>query len=248
MPTKKPDYVQTIMKKKLNSAETQNVKIPVFLPHKILLYLFNVLGLAIPWEKLQTYWQHLKLHLPGGTKNIEGTPIPLCLYGDTARYGQGFDQSKITGFWLSIPLWRPKSTRMSQWLLWSLNADLSCGEQSHNPLYLAIVRSLNSCINGETPEGGKLPSSFAVTEIRGDWEWFWQTFRLKQWYKTKKICWRCSAENAENATHCYLDVSENPSWLDTMYTHNDFMLRVLPDDLVCCLAPILVLCTWARAL
>ena len=122
------------------------MKIPVFLPHKILLYLFNVLGLAIPWEKLQTYWQHLKF-APARGKGHRGHANPVVfVWGHCSLRAGVLISQKITGFWLSIPLWRPKSTRMSQWLLWSLNADLSCGEESHNPLYLAIVRSLNSCI------------------------------------------------------------------------------------------------------
>ena len=220
------------MKKKEDSEEFHDVQVPVFLPHKILLYLFNTLQLQIPWDALQKYWEHCKQFCLWA-QPFDGTPIPLCLYGDTARYGQGYDQSKVTGFWLSLVLWRPKSTRMSQWLLWSLNGDLSRGFLSHNPLILVVVRSLNCAFDGMTPEGADLPHKFAVTEIRGDWEFFVQTFKLKQWYKTTRICWRCSAENHIDAEHCYLDLSENPSWAETMYSQNEFLAQVIPDHDVC---------------
>ena len=28
--------------------------------------------------------------------------MPLSIYGDSARYGQGYDQSKVTGCWMSL--------------------------------------------------------------------------------------------------------------------------------------------------
>ena len=236
---KAPDYVETTMKKKEDSEEIVEVKVPVFLPHKILIYLYHTVGLDIPWNKLEAYWKHCKRFCEWA-KDFEGQPVPVCLYGDSARYGQGYDQSKITGFWMSLVLWRPKSTRLSQWLLWSLNGDLSRGALSHNPLILAIVRSLNFAFEGVSPEGTQLLHKFAVTEIRGDWEYFWQTFKLKQWYKTRFICWRCRAENHVEAEHSYLDLSENPSWARTMYTNNEFMVHVIPDDDVCYMSALLL--------
>ena len=139
-------------------------------------------------------------------------------------------------FFLSLVLWRPKSTRMSQFLLWSLNGDRSLGWKSHNPLYLAVVKSLNKAFDGFTWEGAQLNRKFCVTQIKGDWEYHWQTWRLNRYYKTRFICWRCDAENHTNAAHSVTDVSENPSWHATELSHNQFVVEGMQDNHVCDLA------------
>ena len=223
--------IQTVLKAKEDSTEEVLAQIPVLLPHKILDYLFNDLGLAIPAEKLRQYWQHCKQFCPWASNNdeLDGSHIPLALYGDTARYGTGFDQSKVTGCFLSLVLWRPKSTRMSQFLLWNLNGELSLGAKSHNPLYLAVVNSLNTLF-----DGGPVGHKFVVTEIKGDWEYHWQTFRLVRYWKTNFICWRCSAANTPNAEHSCFDVmTDQPSWMGTQVSHDDFVVNGSKDDFLC---------------
>ena len=164
------------MKKAEDSQEETCIRVPVLLPHHILQYLFETVGLRISAEALTQYWAHCKEFCPWASAAVfDGTHLPLSIYGDSARYGQGYDMSKVTGCFMSLVLWRPKSTRMSQFLLWSLNAQLSLGSRSHNPLYLVIVKSLNAAFNGETPEGGRLPYKFCVTQLKGDWEYHWQT-------------------------------------------------------------------------
>ena len=64
---------------------------------------------------------------------------------------------------MSLVLGRPKSTRMSQWLLWSLDTDLSLGWKGHNPPYLAAVKSLNAACDSRTPDNRPLGRKFAVT-------------------------------------------------------------------------------------
>ena len=72
-------------------------------------------GLVISEEQKVQYWDHVKRYCPwADNAELDGSHIPLTLYGDSARYGQGFDQSKVTGCYMSINLWRPRSTRMSQ--------------------------------------------------------------------------------------------------------------------------------------
>ena len=152
-----PVYVETVLKKKEDSEEEVRVKVPILLPHRILSYLFNELGLDISTDVLAKYWAHCKRWCPWcSLDNYDGAHIPVSLYGDTARYGQGFDQAKITGCFMSLVLWRPKSTRMSQWLLWCLDTELSLGWKSHNPLYRAVVESLNAAFDGLTPDNQPL--------------------------------------------------------------------------------------------
>ena len=231
-----PTLVSTKVKAKRDSEEVVDMKVPVLLPHRILKYLFQNLGLTIDAENLAKFWSHAYQFLPwaaagGGYDNH----MPLTLYGDTAWYGTGYDQSKITGCFMSLTLWRPKSTRMSQWLLFSLDADISLGPKSLNLLYLAIVESLNHAFYGVSPEGEVLPHKFAVCEIKGDWEYHYQTFQLKKYWKTRYICWRCQAENHADAIHSFVDLSDHPTWQATEISHNDWLVNVVKPHDVCVL-------------
>ena len=49
---------------------------------------------------------------------------------------------------MSLVLWRPHSTRMMQWLLWTLEDYVSLGPRSLNPLYEAVVHSLTCAFDG----------------------------------------------------------------------------------------------------
>ena len=232
-----PKLIETVVRKKEDSNEERMVKIPVLLPHLVLQYLFQEVGLEIDDDLLQKYWVHAKqVFLWAAHADFDGSHVPVAVYGDSARYGQGYDQSKITGFWMSLILWRPKSTRMSQWLLWSLDADLSLGRRSENPLIQAVVESLNLCFDGLTPEGKRLPRRFATTEIKGDWEFFYRVLGLTRYWKKRMLCWRCDAENHEHATHSYLDLSDNPTWATTEISQNNFILSGIEDEDVCAVA------------
>ena len=232
--------VETVLKAKADSLEEVTVKVPVLLPHRVLDYLFNVLKIEISAAELKRFWDHCQRFCEWAKFGIsDGSHIPVGLYGDTARYGSGFDQSKVTGCFLSLVLWRPKSTRMSLWLLWNLNGALSLGFRSHNPLYLAVVQSLNAAYDGVTPEGNPLGHKFCVTQLKGDWEYHWQTLRLRRYWKTRFICWRCDAENHPHAEHSFVDVmSDAPSWLTTLKSHNDFVVNMVRDDYLCILGGI----------
>ena len=220
--------VTTSVKAKQDSSEVVEVKIPVLLPHRILLYLFTVLGVFIRPEDIEQYWKHCKeFCIWAHNEDFDGEHVPVTLYGDTARYGQGYDQSKITGCFMSLPLWRPKSTRMSQWLLFNVSADISLGPQTLNPLYLAVVESLNEAFHGRTLEGPLLPHKFGVTEIKGDWEFHYQTFNLRRFWKTRYICWRCDAENHANATHSCFDFCDTPTWQRTTISHASFVANMV---------------------
>ena len=226
--------METFLKKKEDSEEEMCVKVPVLLPHRILAFLFDELGLEISAATLSKYWAHCKRWCDWCCcDEYDGTHIPVSLYGDTARYGQGYDQAKVTGCFMSLVLWRPKSTRMSQWLLWSLDTELSLGWRSHNPLYLAIVESLNAAFDGLTPDNRPLGRKFAVTQIKGDWEYHFQTWRLKRWWKTRWCCWRCDAENHHQALHSICDLQDNPSWAQTELSHNEFVVHGIGQNHVC---------------
>ena len=146
------------------------MQVPVLLPHAVLSHLFDTVdtvGLNIGSGALARYWRHVKSFCAWvSSEELDGSHIPLTLYGDGARYGQGYDQSKVTGCYLSIPVWRPKSTTMSQWLLWALDADLSLGWRSHYPLYAAFVISLNAAFDGLTRKGETLGVSSALLNSR----------------------------------------------------------------------------------
>ena len=211
------------MKAKENSNEEATVSIPILLPHHVLRYLFVERGICIPQSSVDKYWNHVHRFCPWA-KDLPGGHMPLTLYGDTARYGQG------SGFFLSLTLWRPRSTRMCQWLLFSVNADLSLGPRTLNPLLRVIVESLNAAFDGRSPEGHTLPHRYCVCELKGDWEYHWQTMRLERYWRTRFLCWRCHAENHTAAVHSFLDFRDRPTWQQAQISHNEFVVNIVKPD------------------
>ena len=73
--------MKTVVKAKHDSEEEVVVKIPVLLPHRILTYLVDELGLKIPNGALEKYWSHCKAFCPWARHpDLDGSHIPLTLY------------------------------------------------------------------------------------------------------------------------------------------------------------------------
>ena len=221
----------TVMKEKEDSDKEVEVKLPVLTPHAVLEYLFRESKLKIPEAALRAYWDHAKRFCEWvQEESFDSSHIPVAIYRDTARYGQGYNQSKITGCFMSLVLWRPRSTRLSQWLFFSVDADLTLGHKTWNPLYRVVVDSLNAAFHGLTLEGHALSNKLCCTEVKGDCEFHWQTLRMSRYWKTRYLCWRCDAENHASASHCYLDFGENPTWQSARISHNAFVINICKPD------------------
>ena len=207
---------------------------PVLYPHEVLAFLFNQCGLAIPATDVRAYWQHARSM--GEPWSLETTAsnyhIPCGLYGDAARLSTVYAAEKIVGVFLNLPLFRPKSVRASRWLLWSCSAFKVYSNRTFNKVFRVLCWSLNFAYQGSypthtlqgtplgTPEAGKALTSdnlsFAVTELRGDWEWRKLVWRFKNCnWKARTPCFRCPclASSPNNPGLLYHTVDESAaSW------------------------------------
>ena len=211
--------MQTPMKVKHDSMEDM-VAHPVLLPEKIVAYLMKS-GLSIPEEHVRRYWAHHRsVGVPWATcHESAGDHIPIGLYGDGAKYGES-NEKKVWGIWMNLVLFRPASVRMSRFLLVAIDHELMLGMRTLYPLLDAIVQSLNRMFDNF--HGRR----FAVSEIRGDWEFHYLVFRMTKYWNSSLICWRCqSSKGLHDAPEtCYMDFRDDPSWAQTEHNlHNQFL-------------------------
>ena len=90
---------------------------------------------------------------------------------------------------MNLVLYRPKSTRLSRFLLFTLeSAKLVDFPRTVNPLMQKLVDSFNRCT-----ERGVLGRRFIVNELRGDQVWIRQLFQHKSVWNSISVCFRCNA-------------------------------------------------------
>ena len=220
--------IETVVRQKIDAEDETTAKLPVLLPSTILKYLIEI-GVQMPPQKVAEYWAH---HRNKGVPwalahQSDGSHIPIGIYGDAAKFGDTNDK-KVWGIWMNLPLFRPASARMSRYLLFAVEHEMSFGMKTIFPLLQAVVDNLNSFYGS-----GILGHKFATTEVRGDWEFHYLVFRMKKFWKSSSICWRCLATQGlrDPPATCYLDFSDNPGWKATHHrTHQDFITSVIPSS------------------
>ena len=200
--------VNTVLRKMVDSDDEVACDHPILLPEHVLAYLLDS-GMDIPEAAVTRYWQHHRdMFVPWALQHgSDGSHIPIGLYGDAAKYGD-VNSKKIWGIWMNVVLFRPQSVRMSRYLLFAVDHETSLGVRTIYPLLAECVRSLNSLYDGV------LGRKFCVTEIRGDWEFQYMIFRMRRFWNSSSLCWRCEAAKSIHAApaNSFLDFSENPGW------------------------------------
>ena len=225
-----------------NSDESSSeADLPLMLPHDILTYLLTECQLRLDPQLVREYWEGLEARgdpFALETKDYrqarqEHQVLPAALYGDEAVIGLvNAPQAKVMGLFLSIPLWRPTSTRLSRFLLWSIECSkIVSAEATLYPVLSAICASLNKA----TQEGIN-GTFFLVNELRGDQVFMRQIWRYKSRCTATDVCYRCKASTVEGPL-CYARYPSGAGdgWESTMLSTNDFVLEELNWPL-CCLA------------
>ena len=204
--------------------------IPVQLPHKVLQYLLSDCDLPIDDLLVMGYWQHLEevgdeMALTSKSfRQMAGLPVvPLGVHGDDASMGlQNAPHEKNTGFMMNLPLYRPKSTRLSRFLIFSIeNHKIWNLELTIYPLLAEVVKSLNLCT-----EVGVLGRRFLVTELRGDQSWYKYLFQHKSWWKSTFICFRCGASSKHPNNYVSYD-----GWVSSKRSTQQFLEFELPKEM-----------------
>lgn len=196
---------------------------PILFPHEILWYLWDNIGLSLDPQEVQNYWANARDAGEPWALDSSATAqhIPVGLYGDAARLSTVFQVQNQFGLFLNLVLFRPKSVRASRYLLWSCDKSKCFKNRTINKVLRVLVWSLNAAFRGMWPVtdykgcplqgshcGTPLTSSgqkFAVTELRGDWEFHKQIWRFKDCsWKAITPCYRCPAlSTSDNARMLY---------------------------------------------
>lgn len=207
-------------------------EVPVQLPHRILEFLIAECGLQIPDELVKCYWQHLDDMSDEVAVNSRqfraacSEPVwPLGIHGDEASMQlNNAPYDAVYGIWLNLVLFRPKSTRLSRFLLCSVESTkMLTAEATLFPILEVLVNSLNLAT-----ESGAAGKRFICTELRGDQAWFRLLFRHKSWWIARNICFRCQACTCKTSLN-YLHY--NGDWLNTLRTTRDVIIDEFPFPL-----------------
>lgn len=213
-------------------------RLPVQLPHKVLHYLMLDCKLCLEDALVQKYWNHLEeVGDPFALKTKEFRDLailpvwPLGIHGDEAAIGLvNAPQNKIIGITLYLILFRPKATRLSRFLLWSIESEkLWSVTETIYPVLEMITNSLIQCA-----EEGILGRRFLVTELRGDQAWFRFIFRHQAYWLSDSICFRCKATSQPNVlSYAFYDAECANGWGSTERSTDEFVRDELSRPYCC---------------
>ena len=224
---------------------------PIVFPHRILSYLFDDVGLDIPESVVNSYWDHsIRMKEPWACESEASRfHMPVGIHGDAARLWTVYKVEKLVGVWMNLPLFRPKSVRHSRWLLFSIPRDKLIKNRTLNAVWKRLVWSLNAAFEGKNPEHGpggcslfgdhlaragtplcKTNRRFALTELRGDWEWHRDTWRFTASWNGQQVCFKCPALKSGDERYRYYNISDSSRWLGEEFTLDQFIARRLKEN------------------
>ena len=225
-------------------------------PFSVISYLWQDVGVKVSKESVEQWWKH---HREFGAKWAEYSSaslqhVPLTLYGDAARTRQVpfGPPGKVLGLFLSCPLFRPKSASASRWLLFSIDEYLLFGHKTMDAVLTRLTWSLNCLYTGVYPKCGPAHEAltgsqaaragqpicggtvFAVCQLRGDWVWHKDLFRLKSSWKsgaTQPVCFLCPA--MARGTNRYYNVGDSSPLWQQQFSFCQFLCQQIPASKPC---------------
>lgn len=227
---KEPSYVKVQIQ--LPNDTEEETLLPVQLPYDIVKYLICDCGLVLDDALVSNFWSHLESVGDGHAlatqqfRTLAGRVWPLGFYGDEAAMGLvNAPTNQIFGLYLNFPLYRPKSTRLSRFLVFSVESDkIISMEKTVFPALEVIKESFNRLTS--VGVGGV---RFLVSELRGDQVFFRSLFKHKSWWKAKNMCFRCRATAGPGPmNYCTLPENANDGWKSTERATNEFLIEEMP--------------------
>ena len=211
---------------KMPDETSSKMMVPCQEPHRILEYLISDCKLSIPDSQIEKYWGHLEQvgdEIALQTKEfrrLAGAPVwPIGIHGDEAAIGLvNAPTNKVLGIFLNVVLFRPTATRLSRYLLWSIETEKMFNViDTIYPVLERITQSLIRCA-----EEGVCGRRFLLTELRGDQVWFRQIFRHKAYWIGDRICFRCKATTHSTCLNYAIYSSAN-DWSTTIKSTDEFI-------------------------
>lgn len=182
-------------------------------PVSVVRYMVDA-GLKIDMKAVRKFWDHHSSVNSPWIVQSQATRdhVPLGLFGDAVkfrqkRYGK---PEKMLAVFLNAPLWRPKLARASRWLLFAIRENDVYEHKTLDCIFHYLVWRLNVLHDGTFPITGRSGEPltgrdreragqavcnglrFAITELRGDWLYHRQVFRMRSTWLSGKKKPRCA--------------------------------------------------------
>ena len=207
----------------------QHRRVPVVCVKSLLKFLFSPqFGIEIPQQRLDEYWCHMEARTSWGASHPCKGGVPLALYGDAARYtnSQGYNEQLIS-ILLSIPLWCPKSTRASRFLVFAVRQSLCVSMiETVWPVFRLIAQQITE-LGASGLEVGRKRLLFGVTEIRGDWSWHLSSLNIvPHWNSVQGICFKCGVTRMDDESG-YTHFNSGAAWIGHEYSNAEFLANML---------------------
>lgn len=235
-PCKEPTMLPVRVKKlHVDTQAYEDILLPLLDLHLVMDFLFTTGGIDLPSEIVNQFW-HVKRNLAREewalTSPATVNHIPVALYGGSCTCK---GQIKMLGIFVSLPLWRGKSTRCSRWCLCAFEEARLWGTQTLNAIMKRIAFSLNMLFDAWDSErgvalaGGK---KFTLTELRGDWLFHRQLWNFSsKWTTLANVCYRCDCKGRSNdANKLYWEIDGN-QWHE--YSRTEFITDQLGHTTPC---------------
>ena len=236
------------------TATYEMMDIPLLYPHEVLHYIHSVVGIKTDKDIIRKYWEFAaEKGIDWATKQTDLEAIPIGLYADETKYGLHESQEKVLGIFLNLVLFRPRSIRLSRFLICAFRSTklMLPGNRTLLPIMERIVWSLGWASRGVFPDRGMhgepLPPAqaqdagkliggrFFVTELRGDLAWHKQVWGFPDGWKSTKVCFFCNATQTGRNQHLlFTHTGEQAAWRATISRDVlTWMVEKLPLDNLC---------------
>lgn len=223
---------------------------PIIHPHRVLAYLFNIVGLQISSSEVRQFWEHSRTVGESWAVQSPATVnhIPVGLHGDAARLWTQHKVEKVVAIWMNIVHFRPISSRHSRFLLFSCPHAVMVKNRTLNAVWRRLVWSFEAAFTGINPtlgEGGRplresdvawagtpITSSgwqFALCELRGDWEWHRDVWRFNASWQATNTCFKCPAQNKGDHGLLYHTIGADCDWIHQEFTLAEFISQRLKE-------------------
>lgn len=227
---------------------------PIMHPHRILSYLCNEIELQVDLDGVREFWTHSRNMCEPWALESPATNdhVPIGLWGDSARLWTVYRVEKQMTITLNLPLFRPRSTRHSRFVLFSIPAEKLFKNRTLNGVFRRLTWSINACFSGFNPTQGvggrplsgsdvarsglpltKQGYAFALVEVRGDWEFHRDVWRPTSSWQGICMCFRCPAMSKGPEGFLYYNNQDNCLWGQQEFTLSEFVSQRLKERNLC---------------
>ena len=181
----------------------------------------------------------------GFADDVARSALGVGLHADGLSYSTtqrvGYNRSAVVSAWNFITP-DEDAARGKRFFFYGLSKKLLCncgceGYHTIDALNWVFAWSMVTCMLGVFPtrrhdgsaftahdrrnrKRGRMSCRAALLQVRGDWEWLTQAFRLRH-YGADFFCWMCRASQA--GPHSYLDTSPDAPWRSTIMSHEQYI-------------------------